>query len=352
MRLLKSGRNPISRPPVVTAACIVLIAGIAAIVPAAEDEDESGWRTDFSQAQQAAKRLNRPMLVHFYAHWCGPCRRMEREVLRSSDVQKDLSTRFVGVKVNSDRHPELVERFGVEALPTDVFVSPAGEVLARASGYQDKPSYLNRITRVAERFERSRRFRIARDDGTGTGRSREDESRKEEPQTKIAARDSEPPVPDGKSPSPRSSPSTESLQDGKGEPAASRPDSPEGETVVGLKGYSPVSLYKWRQWRTGSARFAATYQGIVYRLASAGELQDFRDDPGRYAPRLLGCDPVVLWKTDRAVAGSTKYGAFFNDHLYLFVSDENRQRFKQNPYRYTRTRHVLKLDQVQGLRRR
>lgn len=44
--------------------------------------------------------------------------------------------------------------------------------------------------------------------------------------------------------------------------------------------------------------------------------------------------------TNRAVAGSTKYGAYFDGELFLFASPENRERFKKTPYRFTRTRHA------------
>jgi YHS domain-containing protein len=56
---------------------------------------------------------------------------------------------------------------------------------------------------------------------------------------------------------------------------------------------------------------------------------------------------VALLETDRAIPGKTLYGAFYEGELYLFETVENRTRFKSSPPRYTRTRHVLKLDDIE-----
>ncbi len=86
-------------------------------------------------------------------------------------------------------------------------------------------------------------------------------------------------------------------------------------------------------------------------MSSAAEAEVFRTNPERYAPKLLGCDPVVLWKTDRAVAGSAEFAAYFDGELYLFVDRESRAQFREVPVRYVRTRHVLKVDQIEKTQR-
>nr|MCH9793053.1 hypothetical protein [Planctomycetota bacterium] len=87
---------------------------------------------------------------------------------------------------------------------------------------------------------------------------------------------------------------------------------------------------------------------ITYFLSNHTELEIFKNDPGRYAPQLLGCDPVILNKQDRAIPGNTKYGAYYDQNLYLFVDLESREAFKKNPDRFSRTMHVLKIDQIES----
>ena len=74
---------------------------------------------------------------------------------------------------------------------------------------------------------------------------------------------------------------------------------------------------------------------------------EFRNNPEAYAPKLLGCDPVILWESDRAVAGDIRYGAFFDDELYLFKTEERRRQFKANPEKYIRLQHAVKVDQIE-----
>ncbi len=101
--------------------------------------------TNFEEAEAAAKKAGVPLVVHFWAPWCGPCRNMEAEVLASQNVQGMLGKGIIGVKVNSDENKSLVSRFGVTALPTDVFVSPDGKVLSRSVGSPGLQGYLAKL---------------------------------------------------------------------------------------------------------------------------------------------------------------------------------------------------------------
>jgi YHS domain-containing protein len=133
-------------------------------------------------------------------------------------------------------------------------------------------------------------------------------------------------------------------------PATIVKDVPHGdeanEPIVGLDGYSPIVLMEERKWIKGKSGLVHTYQGVTYRFQSEAELRRFADDPARFAPRLLGCDPVELWLSDRALRGNTRFGAYFDGQLYLFLTHENRETFKDNPLRYTETRHVLKTSDI------
>ena len=55
--------------------------------------------------------------------------------------------------------------------------------------------------------------------------------------------------------------------------------------------------------------------------------------------------------SDRAVLGSTRYAAFYDNELYLFVDDINRKAFKRSPDNYVRTRVVLNVDQIETVTR-
>ena len=94
------------------------------------------------------------------------------------------------------------------------------------------------------------------------------------------------------------------------------------------------------------------FQQVTYYLVDEEERRLFQSNPRKYAPRLTGCDPVIMTETDQAIAGNTQYGAFFDSGLYLFASLESREQFKKFPLRYTRIQHARRVDaESDGVRR-
>ncbi len=294
------------------------------------------WKHDFTEAAKDAKQSGRPLLIHFHASWCGPCRDMEKDVLHHSEVRDFLSRHFVAAMVDYDQNPDLVNRFEIKLLPTDVVIAPDGTVLLKSEGRRDRKMYLGQMRQALEQIP-------AREDVPGS----------EVVQPQVTRTESSPP--NANTPPDRSAderltsklvPETAPVV----EPVRKESPAPVEKLLVGLDRFSPVSLATHRQWRKGKTEFALVYQGVVYLLCDEEEYREFKTDPGKYAPRLLGCDPVVLWTSDRAIPGSTQFGAYFDGELFLFASPENRDRFKSSPTLYTRPQHVLKVDQIDGPR--
>ena len=280
-----------------------------------------GWRTDYRTAEAEARQRKLPMLLHFYADWCGPCRRMDREVLNTRDLNQELSDGIIAVKINSDRYPQLVQKYQVRALPSDVFISPDGRVVSRATGYQARSSYVRKVLSVKSSYAPRREPVIAK-------------PVEEEPVIADSGSDAGDDL------------NLDDLKPIDSVPVE-RPEVIESE-VVGLDSYSPVSLWNWRQWRKGKSEFRAEFQGVVFYMADKDELEQFNKNPRRFAPHLLGCDPVILSDNDKAISGSTQYGAYFDGGLYLFSTKANRDRFKKAPYRFSRTQHAIKLDDIRS----
>ena len=76
----------------------------------------------------AASKL--PVVVDFWAPWCGPCHMVAPEIER---VAKQNAGRYVIVKVNTDAVPKLGDRFSIRSIPT-MAVFQGGREVARTAG--------------------------------------------------------------------------------------------------------------------------------------------------------------------------------------------------------------------------
>ena len=115
------------------------------------------WEKKFDEAVKKAKRAGKPLVVDFWAEWCGWCHRLDRTTYADPAVI-GRAQEFVAVKVNTEgsrRELEVCARYRVGArLPVILFLSPQGRQLFRINGYQGPgqfPHTLDAARQVAAR---------------------------------------------------------------------------------------------------------------------------------------------------------------------------------------------------------
>ncbi|WP_223644667.1 protein-disulfide reductase DsbD [Corallococcus sp. EGB] len=124
------------------------------VLPAKTASFDAG---QFEQVLAAAKQEGRPVLIDFFADWCAACKELDRLTYPSSEVISQAEdSHFLTIKIDatnsSDPLDALMEKLGVEGLPTVAFVNPDGTVLTkpRVTGFLEPAPFAAEMRKVLQ----------------------------------------------------------------------------------------------------------------------------------------------------------------------------------------------------------
>ncbi len=87
-------------------------------------------KQQFTSFEDAIANSDQPILVDFYATWCGPCQMMAK-ILEQVNIQLNGQVRIL--KIDTDRYPQIASNHQIQALPTIVLFK-AGQPVDRFEG--------------------------------------------------------------------------------------------------------------------------------------------------------------------------------------------------------------------------
>lgn len=88
--------------------------------------------------EQVVLKSDKPVLVDFWATWCGPCKMLSPII---EEVRKETEGKAVVGKINVDEQQELAMQFGVMSIPT-LLVFKNGEIVKKQIGFVPKQAVL------------------------------------------------------------------------------------------------------------------------------------------------------------------------------------------------------------------
>jgi thioredoxin-related protein len=111
---------------------------------------------NFNEGLKLATEKRRPVVMDFYADWCGWCRKMEAEVFNDPEVAAKLRNDYICIRLHTDRNydetikyknhvltkQEFAAMLGVVGLPTVVFLDRGGGLITKIPGYINKSMFL------------------------------------------------------------------------------------------------------------------------------------------------------------------------------------------------------------------
>lgn len=98
----------------------------------------------WDEALAKARKENKMVFLDAYTSWCGPCKKMKRNVFTDTVVAAFFNKNFVNIAADMEKGEgvTIADKYGIDSYPTLIFVNGDGMQLGRESGYQDPEELL------------------------------------------------------------------------------------------------------------------------------------------------------------------------------------------------------------------
>ncbi len=105
-----------------------------AAAPTAAAGTDIAWLKSLPEGKQAAQSQQKPVVVDFFATWCGPCRAMDEETWPNPEVAAAVA-KFVAVRLDVDANQDVANEYSISGIPTVVVLDAGGKEIDRHVGF-------------------------------------------------------------------------------------------------------------------------------------------------------------------------------------------------------------------------
>lgn len=325
------------------------------------------WTSDYEAAKVRAQAEGKLILVNIHASWCIPCKRLQAGTLMDPTLGAEVSKYCVAVSLDADINEAIIRQWPITGFPTQLFCAPSGAVVHSIVGNVNVETYLTALHQAVGLAG----IGSATPPVTGAAPPAHVVSREIAPAPVRPAvanpaptpppmhRDAAglmaqgpPPVPpQADVPPPASAPPAAppanvpppmvASQNPIGAPSevpsadpAVATAQPQQPLKVALGGYCPVSMLQRAELLRGTETQSCVFKDKKYLFVSSVEREAFLSDPKKFLPSEDGLCVVTWAEQHRRSSGSVDFPALYGDYLFLFSSDDSRQKFLRDPERY------------------
>jgi thiol:disulfide interchange protein len=110
------------------------------------------WLTSFDSALQTAQQKKKPVMIDFYADWCGWCKRLDTDTYAHADVVSKAGD-FIALKIDADVRRDISSRYRIAGLPTILFIDQNGSEIHRVVGYRRPNQFVQEMEAALKVFK-------------------------------------------------------------------------------------------------------------------------------------------------------------------------------------------------------
>jgi len=98
----------------------------------------------WKEVLEKAKQTNKPIFVDVYTSWCGPCKKMSKDIFPIEEVGKVYNTNFVCYQMDAEKGEGIAvaKKYEVMSYPTYLFIKSDGTLFSRSVGSMDAEKFI------------------------------------------------------------------------------------------------------------------------------------------------------------------------------------------------------------------